>query len=278
LAFSHRLLSNQQSNTDTGKGRATLDPLSIKYLFLVKNEMKPTEKTDSHESTRIDHPAFGMITLTTTSGGDGRLFGSDLKHPQKLLIQVHRAHQLRHLSRDWNHSDELLVELEMSQAQFTEFITSRGSSGTPVTLRIAPTKNSPLERVAPIDAPPSKLNLHKSEVREETVTAIKDIKEAVEKLGQLIETGKLGKKDLSEIHRNLNIQLGNLPSNLAYAVESAQTAMHQAAESAKMDVESYITHLAIQLGMKQLQKIDAPSLIEDEDEEQAPIAFPRQRG
>ena len=110
------------------------------------------------------------------------------------------------------------------------------------------------------------------------MTAIKDIKEAVEKLGQLIETGKLGKKDLSEIHRNLNIQLGNLPSNLAYAVESAQTAMHQAAESAKMDVESYITHMAIQLGMKQLQKIDAPSLIKDEGEEQEPIAFPRQRG
>ena len=64
------------------------------------------------------HPAYGTITMTTCTGGDRTLFGSDLGHNQRISIKIDTAVLHRDLYRDWIHSDKHLIEFEMSHAQF----------------------------------------------------------------------------------------------------------------------------------------------------------------
>ena len=221
----------------------------------MSNEQMATERTrefGGDNEAVYEHPAFGVVTLSSPTGGNDMMFGSDLRHNQRMCIRVDTATLHRHLGRDWIHSDRHLIEFELSFAQFAQFITSQGcGGGTPCTLRwIA--GEGPLPGIA---MPQSKHETHREEVKASTRKALERMQAQIDRLGELIESGKVGKKDLAAIHRSLKITAEGMPENLAFAVESAEEALEKATSDAKIDVEAYIDLAARRIGLEAAQTL-----------------------
>lgn len=85
------------------------------------------------------HPSFGMIELSRTNSSKGlNLFGSSISHHNTMRIRIYKGVVRRHLSRDWYGTKSIkpIIEIELSNSQFADFITSAGvGGGTPVTIR-----------------------------------------------------------------------------------------------------------------------------------------------
>jgi len=213
--------------------------------------------TGNETRERHEHDAFGVITMSSISGGDPVMFGSDLRHDHRLRFEIKRASLDRHLSRDWIHAaSNPIVEFEMSHSQFAEFITSVGKgSGTPVTLLYAPARDTETLTMPSIKKIESKHDTFKREIEESTQKQVSAIKEQVEKLGKMLDTGKLGIKDTRELHREMSIIIGNLPANMSFVIEQAEEALEKATTDAKIEVEAYINATAKKLGLQTIEQL-----------------------
>lgn len=210
-------------------------------------------KCDPHKV--YDHPAFGTITLSTVHGGKQELFGSDLHHNDRIRICINEASLRRDLSRDWIMSGDQLIEIEMSHAQFAEFITSNGKGGgTPVTLKwVRGTGYVPsIEKVE------TKHETFKREIRDAAKVRLQHIRQGLESLKTLLEGGgSISKKELREIYANLERHTGQLPGTLSFVVESAEEALEKATSDAKIEIETYIQMTAQRLGLKHISELAA---------------------
>jgi hypothetical protein len=228
----------------------------------LKFEVPTATKDDGpgwKDSTVYEHPAFGTIVLTNPQGGDGRLFGSDLKHGSCLRIEINRATLRRDLSHDWIHgsgSHGMVCSIEMSHHQFAEFITSQGKGGgTPCTIRYAAADNTPLEQKPHILPIESKAETMKREVQQMAAKGVADIREQINRLGQMVESGKISIKELRDVHKYLLWRVQNLPSSMEFVVNSAQETIEQATTAAKLDIEGYVSATVTRLGLESLQDL-----------------------
>lgn len=214
--------------------------------------MKPVILKQDNDNTEYGHPAFGLITMTIPTGGSGVLFGSDLKHHSRIHITLSEATQQRHLNKDWNQPGKKICDFEMSHAQFAQFITSAGNGGgTPVTL-----KYHPLDGDVPvIDEIETKSLLMKKEVSESTRRAFSDINFEIERLGNLLNSGKIGKKDIADIHRMLTIRMSNAIPNMEYVITQGQKTLEKAISDAKIEIETYVQLTAQRLGFETMDQL-----------------------
>lgn len=225
------------------------------------NTTQPTKSQDqigqceSHDV--FTHEAYGLITMTTPTGGNDTLFGSDIKHNQRISISISRAKLDRRNSRDWIHQDGGLpmVEFEMSHAQFAQFITSNGNgNGTPITLRYAPAPGTASACMAGIANIETKAETLRREIRDSAKSQIENIAEMVNSFGALLEAGKIGIKEARAIHRNMSIALENLPRNLEFTVEQGERAIANAQSAALIEVEAFTSMKLNQLGLKSIEE------------------------
>lgn len=230
-------------------------------------KQEPTVSAGMRGKQRLDHDAFGTIVLTSPQGNIGTLFGSDLRHSSCLAIEIRRADKQRDLGRDWIHGDELVCRIEMTHAQFAEFITSVGKAeGTPCTIDRAPARGTAAIKMPEIMVTDSTLATHKREVQESVNQAIADMKQKIADLGAMIEAGRTSKKEMKAIHHSLSCTVGNLPLNMAYAVECTEKAVTKSVTAAKIDVEAYISNTAKRLGLEHLQNM-LPRQISNTDDQ-----------
>jgi len=217
---------------------------------------KITPDTSMHSGDVYSHPAYGLVTLSQTTGGSTTLFGSDIGHNAAMRIQVQRAELRRDLGRDWVFGKDILCEFEMSHAQFAQFITSQGNgSGTPITLLYAAPPKAGLEVIPAIEHIQSKADLHRDEIGRSSAEQIQKITEELAAINVLVESGTIPKKALKERLFSLNCHVKNLPGNLEYSVKAAEVALEKATSDAKIEVESYSQMTAHRLGLDSISKL-----------------------
>lgn len=223
-----------------------------------KSPQAPSVTPSPHgEGERHRHEAFGVLTMTTIQGGDGeKLFGSDLPHRQRIRISLHRAVLDRSLHRDWAHDEKMIACVEMSHAQFAQFITSNGSgAGTPCTIRYAPTDGASIEEMAPIAPLETKHETLRREIKESAAQDIQKVSDALAALEEMASNGKVSLKTLKEKLHSARCHLTNLPSNLSYAVKSAEEALEKATSDARIEIESYVQMTANRLGLQSISEL-----------------------
>lgn len=104
-------------------------------------EYKEIERVADEQDTFIErevlkHPAFEMIGFSRVSGGDSTLFGSSIKHNDKIVMKLKHGEQERSLHEDHYYGRGLIAEVEMSYSQFAECITTMNfGDGVPCTIR-----------------------------------------------------------------------------------------------------------------------------------------------
>ncbi len=90
----------------------------------------------SLERTWEQHPSYGMLSVSHTQGGDRTLFGSAVKHNNTVMIRLSEGEEERAFHEYKQSPRKLLFEVEMSKAQFADFISSAGYyEGVPCTIR-----------------------------------------------------------------------------------------------------------------------------------------------
>lgn len=220
------------------------------------------------ERERHRHEAFGVLTMSTIqSSASQKLFGSDLEHHQYVSIKLHRAVLDRSLHRDWVHDEDMIASVEMSHAQFAQFITSNGNGqGTPCTIRYAPAQGTLPEEMAPIALPETKHETLRRGVEESAIEGIQKVSDALAALEEMANNGKVSLKTLKEKLHSARCHLTNLPSNLSYAVKSAEEALEKATSDAKIEVESYVQMTANRLGLRTISEL---AQIEDKRAEES---------
>ena len=194
-----------------------------------------TEREKNRETSR--HPAFGTITLTQSVGAEETLFGSEIKHGRQIRIAISTARLVRNLSSDWIHPEARIIDIAMSQAQFAQFITSVGNGdGTPVTIKWLKDAGA----IPGIEMEENKLEIHRREIVETVKESAQEMSNLVNRLGAMIDDGRLSKKELKEIQHSLRCLTDNLPSNMAFSVKMAEESLEKVVSAAKIEVESYI--------------------------------------
>ena len=204
----------------------------------------------------FSHPAFGVITLTHPTGGDQSLFGSDIRHSSRLRIEIKRATLERGLSNDWIHGREIIACVELSAAQFAQFITSQGSgNGTPCTIRCSGPKDAGLVEAPGIEMHETKHETFRREVEDAARERVTSIADKVARLGAMVESGKVGKKELREIHAELKRNAAQLAGSLGFVVEQAQEAIEKATTAAKIEIEAHISNEVRKIGLQHIEQL-----------------------
>ena len=213
-----------------------------------------------NKGERYDHPAYGVVTLSCVHGKQ-TLFGSDIGHSSAMRIEVRSAHLDRTLSRDWIHGDKVLIDFELSHAQWAEFITSQGNgNGTPCTLRFAPKYNTipgdvQMEIKPGIINVESKAELHRKEIAKMAKEQMEKVATRVAKLEAMIDGGNISKKALRELVSELKCHVGNTPANMQYVVKSAEEALENAVAHSKAEVEAFIGQRLQRIGLDNINQL-----------------------
>lgn len=218
--------------------------------------VEPDVPAHRAEQQRYRHDAFGVITMTTPTGGNDVMFGSDIKHNTRVRIEVSRAELTRNLSNDWHFGRGTLISFEMSHAQFANFITSSGNgSGTPVTLRYTAPRSAGLEQMPGIKTLETKADVFRREIKESAKRQLDHIQTQLNAFGAQLAAGKLSMKDAKAMHRNLAVTVSNLPSNMEYVVGQAEEALEKAVAASAIQMEAQADHLARRLGLDQIERL-----------------------
>lgn len=201
------------------------------------------------ESKKYTHPAFGLIKRNVYTG-KRNTFGSPLETDEFFSITVTKATHECTRTSEMHHPEEEMLSVILTASQWANFITTSNSGvGTPCTLRHV--RQGDLESVPEISNP----RYNSTDYYEQ----VKDIaKKTTERLKQLNAelmaeiNGKASKVRLREIQRQIDVELSNMPSNMAFTIQVAEEKMIQVADEITMVAQSKIANYANEQGLGQI--------------------------
>jgi hypothetical protein len=216
---------------------------------------------DSDEYT-ITHPAYAQITASNVTGGVF-LYGSDFQHNDYVCITIMRSRLNRHLSTDWSHTREELIEIAMSPAQWATFVSSMNrGSGVQCTLRRYNGKTVPQ-----IPRPEMKDKVFRLEAEQSGREAIKRI----ETLTEEIQNSKLSAKQKEAWINDLHFIRDRTRSNLTFVLQRFGEHMEETVQKARTEIAAYTHNMLVRTGIAKLIGNDKAKKIlgyRDEDDEQ----------
>jgi hypothetical protein len=207
-----------------------------------------TNPLDDEEET--DHPAYGMISISKISGGETALFGSSIRHNNKISLSIKSAKLCRGLNNDRYHAKKQIVEVELSNDQFTSFISNANcGDGSPCTLRYIQGKR--------IENPPAPLNRRHQFTQEFKDTLSKLFKDSeslsAEANRLLNRSGALKKAEKDRINSLLHRVSANTKANLAFTFEQFQETLDKTVVAATSEVNGNIQTMIQSLGLEHLE-------------------------
>lgn len=184
------------------------------------------------------HPAWGLIGASRVSSSPPgvALFDSDIRHQHYVIVRLKRASRKRDLGRDWKHSEEQIVEVAMSEAQWASFVSSMNvGDGVPCTIERVGTEGMPGVEYEP------RLAVSMDEVDNAAHKAIEEIQAAFDAYQEHRTAAN---------RRTLEYAIKNAPSNMSFAAKSLSEHAENVVQRARADIEAMVTAKADQLGIE----------------------------
>lgn len=219
-------------------------------------------KKESHES-------FGLLSLTRRSVGPHgtNLFGSSIRHNHVFVVSIHEAEKRRNHSEDRFFQDRELIEVEVSPAQLTEFITSPGvHPGVPCTIRRF---NGESRNDCPEVDNREKI---KKEFKGQIDKTLERANNLIVKIQEMATKSTVKKSDLKEVQQlATNIQTEIL-SNVPFVLDMFNESMEDTIKEAKGEVEAFFGSKVAQYGGEALKNelmgmLPTVPLLENKDTE-----------
>lgn len=185
-----------------------------------------------HEDGTEEHPSWLLVRANRISSTGTRLFDSEIKHQHYIRVTVSRCTRTRDLYQDWLHSTQILIEIDMSEAQWGAFVSSFGNgSGVPATLSTLMGKQVP---GTPVD---SRLNQSHEDVHNAATKAVEEVKQAHRAVAEAFNEN-MGKKVMRDRMNMLNSRIQNLPANMEFAAKSLTEHTENVVTKARADIEA----------------------------------------
>lgn len=224
-------------------------------------ESRPIEveiKEDSSGMKRetYKHPAFGMVSFGRVTGGDNVLFGSSIKHNDRIRLTIKHGEQDRTLHEDRYYGRKRIVEVEMSYSQFAECIGAMNvGDGVPCTIQYTEKEGY----VPAIEESNSKREQFRNEFGDTIAKAMEQVQMQINQIQESIDTKKsLGIKDRKEIISQLQQVKYNIGCNLDFCVEQFDEQMDKSTMEAKGEIEAFCQN--------KINSIAQAALVERKDE------------
>jgi len=199
--------------------------------------------SDEDETDRA--PYMTTIGAYQAQGTGRYLFDSEAQHRQSIVIRVCHASRMRAHGSDHVHAGMGIVEVEMSYAQWAQFVGSVGAgSGVPCTLQAVYG-----ERVEQPDFD-SRTRKHREDFRERFDRAVRHI-------DALAET-KLTRAQKAALDKIRQEVVDNAP----FMAEQFDRHMEGRVSKAKSEVEAHLGAMLARAGLEHL-RAEAPRMIED---------------
>ena len=194
-----------------------------------------------------EHASYGMIGFSRVSGGNPALFGSSVKHNEKILLKLSHASVERDLHREWYFPGNTIAEVEMSYTQFAEAIASMNTSGVPCTVLFTEKDGK---------AEDCDFEVTREKFEEEFM---KNRRQANEKanaligeLEQALSKGRMGKKDMEECISKLRMLSMDINENTDFLYRQFNRQMDRTTVEAKNEIEAFVQHRVQSLGIERL--------------------------
>lgn len=183
----------------------------------------------SDRAEEQDHPSFAIIGANRCRSVPGSpLFDSDLLHEHYMTVTIKTARRTRDINRDWIHSDDQLIQVKMSEAQWASFVsTTNSGDGVPCTLTWT-------QQDGKIPDPPydPRLKVSQAEVENAASRALADIKAARDAYEAHKTVGNL---------KTLHWVIENADTNMAYAAKSMTEHAENVVQRARFDIEAMVS-------------------------------------
>jgi hypothetical protein len=186
------------------------------------------------------HPSYGVITLTRRHSSRGKpLFGSAAKHEATAVVRISTATHSRKLNSNWHHADKAILEVELSLAQFAQFVMSSGQGeGVPCTL----TYRQGTGYIE--DCPPTNTReVFTGELNDYLNSMKVKIHELESEVAELVKKPKLSADDKRRLVSLTSTISGTLASNLEYLKTCFQEEVDQTLNAAKIELENFSNSL-----------------------------------
>jgi len=226
--------------------------MKIKNIGLVDEPVKTTKEESPFNGFRYEHPSYGRAVFHRVSGGNRPLYGSDLKHGNTIQFTLESSSCRQDLGRNWFGGGDMIAEIEFSQVQFAELLTSMNTEGVPCTIRYRADMGriNFAEMAKAIDYVEDKID----KLVSSQVSDLKQVKAEIDEI--LSRKGTMKKADKERVQK-LSMALVNLSQrSLPFYAESAVKIIGRSKAEAKASIEAHQQHLITTLGMAALQDED----------------------
>ena len=203
------------------------------------------------------HESYGMIGVYHSTGGERTLFGSSLTHNNTIHIRIKNGKVFRTCHEDMYMGTKELIDVEMSQAQFAELITSPNhGDGVPCTIRhILGNKmaDCPFE---------SKAEIHRQEFEEYQQEIKNKMDELLTFVSSVFDGKAIKKSDREAIMTMLMNLKTDVTSNTSFQVEQFDRQMEQTVTEAKANIEAFLAVRGLSAKSLELPDITKSFVIE----------------
>lgn len=208
-------------------------------------EVHKVIENDVHVS---EHPSYAVARFSRINGGHRALFGSSIQNHQTITLTVSRASHHRSLGNDQYFGKSEVIEVEMSETQFSQLITSFNmGSGVPVTIKRLKGEmypNPPFQAKADLFVSEFKKRLHNYSI---------EVKSIIEKTTDILKNkNNIGKGDRETMLKELETLTTELASSIPFYHEQFMEATEQTLLEAMTEMESIANRIIQDRGMEAL--------------------------
>ncbi len=214
------------------------------------------------------HPAYGMISAHRTTGNVENLFGSVIRqHHSTIRIELKEGLVSRDLSQHWFRGGKIIAEVEMSHAQFAEFITTMNmGDGVPCTILYR--HKGEFTKVEPPPPTVPETENVKADFKEQLEDIMTKSKSRLNQLDKLLAKKTLKKDDKAQIRAIVGGLHRFLWDSAPFISDQFSRAAEKIVTVAKSEVDAFVTSMIHRTGLKELQRIQ--SVLTDSDESEPP--------
>lgn len=227
----------------------------------ITQEPETTHVGASLHDIEETHPAYAQLQFSRRNTSGYSLYGSSIGHQHTITLRISKSvKQYTNYSEHYHADVRPYIEVEMSQAQFSEAITTMNiGDGVPVTLRQLQGKYIPRCQELTIQERVQRdLNGQLKTLARKLGADSVAVKELLTKKGTLTAQEK---KDLLSMY---NKYLQDIGENLPFLNECMQEVLDKNVTAAKSDVEAFMMHSLTCLGMEAMQNNNQQLLIDDD--------------
>ena len=207
-----------------------------------------------NKEKKEEHPSYGIAKFSRVTGGERNFYGTVIKPNHYIQFELFTSEkevsnlngQEHFYKKDW----KPIVSIKMTAAQFADLVSTMNiGDGVPVTIEEIQGKSIETcpKQVSPLD-------LVKESAEDGIEKTIKGINEEINFIISSLKEGKLGKKNIDEMLKKLDLISNRMESNADFHKKEIIEVGEKVTSQVKAEIENTTNAIVHKLGLNSIEK------------------------